>query len=164
VIRVFQAEIADTDAAAVVHPSTAEWTPVTAAMIRLEMIAGDIPARQSRALGDLPVGSAVITSGGDLHAQFIIHVIVRSIDEPVTESGIRRAVQNALRRADDWGITHIATPPLGTGAGNLDADESAAIMVPAFMEHPARTFDIYVDSDYEADVFRRHIAAAGGEQ
>jgi O-acetyl-ADP-ribose deacetylase len=162
VIRVFQAEIADTDAAAVIHPITAEWTPVTAAMIRLEMLAGDIPARQSRALGDLPVGSAVITSGGDLSAQFMIHVIVRSIDEPVTESGIRRGLQNALRRADDWGIKHIATPPLGTGAGNLDAEESAALMVSAFVEQPALDFDIYVDSDYEAEVFLRHIAAVGG--
>src|SRR5688500_10844558 len=128
-------------------------------MRRLEIVTGDAPTKQCEALGELPVGSAVITPAGDLNAQFMIHVVVRSYGEQVSEAGILRGLQNGLRRAEEWGIRRIGMPPLGTGAGNLDPDDSAAIMIPVLLEHirsersSVREIEIYVDSDYERDVF-----------
>lgn len=147
------------------RPVTAEWTAVTPSMRQLELAAGDAPAEQCRQLGELPVGSAVITGAGDLSAQFLIHIIVRSAEEPVTASGVRRGLQNGLRRLTEWGIRHVALAPLGTGAGNLDADESAAIMIPLLADQvradgALTEVEIYVDSDYERDVFARHVAVA----
>ncbi|CAN5651324.1 hypothetical protein BH23GEM10_BH23GEM10_18300 [soil metagenome] len=144
------------------RPITAEWEAVTPAMRRLDVKAGAAPAAQCMQLGELPVGSAVITAAGDLAAQFMIHVIVRAVDEPVTASGVRRGLQNGLRRLSEWGVRHVALVPLGTGAGNLDAEEAAAIMVPALVEHMAANevltqADIHVESDYEFDVFDRQI-------
>jgi len=166
VIRIVQGELAAAAAEAVLRPVTAEWTAVTHAMRRLELAAGEVPAEQCRRLGELPVGSAVITPAGDLPAQFMVHAIVRSMDEPVTESGVRRALQNGLRRIVEWGIQHVAMAPLGTGAGNLDADEAAAIMIPVLLEHmqaggPPAEVEIYVDSEYEKDVFERQLAMHG---
>lgn len=172
-IRIVQGDLAAADTEAVLRPVTAEWTAVTHAMRRLEIAAGEVPAEQCRRLGELPVGSAVITQAGDLPAQFMIHVIVRSVDEPVTEAGVRRALQNGLRRIAEWGIRRVAMAPLGTGAGNLDADEAASIMIPVLLEQvraggPPSEVEIYVDSDYEKDVFERHYAvhdaaATGGD-
>lgn len=161
-IRVINGEIADADAEAVLRPVTAEWSAPTPQMRRLEMLAGSEPEMQCRRLGELPVGSAIITGAGDLPAQFMIHVIIRSFEEPVTGTGVRRALQNGLRRLVEWGITHVAMPPLGTGAGNMDAEDAAAVMIPLIEEHLAthevpRQVDIYVDSDYEQDVFRRWV-------
>jgi O-acetyl-ADP-ribose deacetylase (regulator of RNase III) len=166
VIRVIQADIAGTALEAVLRPVTAEWSAVTPAMRRLEMAAGDAPAEQCRRLGELPVGSAVITPAGDLSAQFMIHVIVRSVDEPVTEAGVRRALQNGLRRIAEWGIGRVAMAPLGTGAGNLDAEDAAAIMVPLLTSQiraggPPSEVEIYVDTEYEKDAFERHLAREG---
>jgi O-acetyl-ADP-ribose deacetylase (regulator of RNase III) len=163
VIQVVRGELATTTAEAVLRPVSAEWTAVTPAMRRLELAAGLELERQCRTLGELPVGSAVITSAGELAAQFMIHVIVRSMEEPVTSGGVRRGLDNGLRRIDEWGIQRLAMAPLGTGAGNLDVDDAAAIIVPALIErirrgHPPRDVEIYVDSDYEKDVFERHIA------
>ncbi|MEX0907789.1 MAG: macro domain-containing protein [Gemmatimonadota bacterium] len=163
-IRVVLGELAEADVEAVLRPVTGEWGAVTPAMRRLEVAAGEAPARQYRQLGELPVGSAVITSAGDLSAQFMIHIVVRSIDERVTPSGVRRGLQNAIRRLEEWGIQRVAVAPLGTGAGNLDADESAAIMVPVLAESihaggPPLEVEIYVESEYEHDVFTRHAAA-----
>ena len=163
-IRIVQGELADTTAEAVLRPVTADWAAPTPAMRRLEIITGDAPTQQCRALGELPVGSAVITSAGDLDAQFMIHVVVRSYAEHVSESGIRRALRNGLRRVDEWGIQRLALPPLGTGAGNLDPDDAAAIMVPILHERiraggPPTSVEIFVDSDYEREVFERHVAA-----
>lgn len=161
-IRLVRGELGDADAEAVIRPVTAEWEAVTPAMRRLEMKAGSAPAAQCSQLGELPVGSAVITAAGDLSAQFMIHVIVRAADEPVTASGVRRGLQNGLRRLSEWGVRHVAMVPLGTGAGNLDAEEAAAIMVPALVEHMQAEAvltqaDIHVESDYEFDVFDRQI-------
>lgn len=161
-IRVVQGELAAADVEAVLRPVTAEWNAVTPAMRRLELAAGPAVEAQCRAMGELPVGSAIITAAGELPARFMVHVIVRSVDQPVSEAGVYRGLQNGLRRIAEWGIRRVAMPPLGTGAGNLDADDSAALMAPLIHEHmqagglPAEV-EIHVDSDYERDVFERHV-------
>jgi O-acetyl-ADP-ribose deacetylase len=165
VIRVVLGEITATTAEALLRPVSADWSAVTAATRRLELEAGPAFETQCRALGELPIGSAVITGAGGLPAKFMIHVVVRSVAEPVTASGVRRALENGLRRAAEWGIQRLALLPLGTGAGNLDADESAAIMIPALLaqlagDGPLADVELYMDSEYERDVFARHVAAA----
>ena len=165
-IRVVQGDLGGAALEAVLRPVSAEWTAVTPAMRRLEQAAGDAVAEQCRRLGELPVGSAVITPAGELYAQFMIHVVVRSMDEPVTEAGVRRGLQNGLRRIAEWGIQRVAMAPLGTGAGNLDAEDAAAIMIALLDEQiraggPPAEVEIYVDSEYERDAFERHIARGG---
>ena len=161
-IRILRAELADTEAAAVLRPVSAEWDPVTPATRRLEVAAGMPMVEECRRLGELPVGSAVITPAGDLRAQFMVHVIVRSIDEQVTPAIVKRGLQNGLRRLTEWGVESVALSPLGTGAGNLDPEESAREMIPVLLEHlstarePTR-IDVIVDSEYEQEVFEREL-------
>ena len=162
-IRVVRAPVEDTVAAAVLRPVTAEWDAVTPTMRRLELAAGPLPTEQCQRMGELPVGSAVITAAGTLRAQFIVHAVVRSVDEAVSATAVRRALQNGLRRLSEWAIETVAMPPLGTGAGNLDAEEAAQTMVPAILEHMReseypRDVEICVDSDYEREAFERTLA------
>jgi O-acetyl-ADP-ribose deacetylase len=166
VIRIVQGDLAGSSAEAVLRPVSAEWAAVTPAMRRLEIAAGPSVEAQCRTLGELPVGSATITPAGDLAAKFMIHVVVRSVEERVTEAGVRRGLQNGLRRLVEWGIRRVALPPLGTGAGNLDAEESAAIMIPVLLEQMAATgipaeVEVVVDSDYEREVFERRLHRTG---
>jgi O-acetyl-ADP-ribose deacetylase len=165
VIRIVKGDLAGSSAEAVLRPVSAEWTAVTSAMRRLEIAAGPSVEAQCRTLGELPVGSATITPAGDLAAQFMIHVVVRSAEEQVTEAGVRRGLQNGMRRLVEWGIRRVALPPLGTGAGNLDAEESAAIMIPVLLEQMATGIpaevEVIVDSDYEREVFERRLHRAG---
>ena len=162
-IAVVQADITSLPAAALVRPVSAEWDSVSAAARRIEIAAGPELNEQCEKLGDLPVGSAVLTSAGHLAAEYVVHTIVRSMDEPVSESSVYRAVQNALRRCVEWGIETLAMPPLGTGAGNLDVEDAASVIVPVLLEHmraaeyPA-TVTIVVESEYEYDVFRNEIS------
>ncbi|HEX7117621.1 MAG TPA: macro domain-containing protein [Longimicrobiales bacterium] len=164
-IEVRTGELADAGEAALLRPVDAGWSAVTPATRRLELAAGPALAEQCRRLGELPVGSAAITGAGVLRAEFMVHVVVRSAEEPVTPAGVRRALVNGLRRLTEWGIESVAMPPLGTGAGNLDAEESARIMVPAILEHqrgPARPLRvaIVVESEYELEAFRRVVAGS----
>ncbi|MDT8367600.1 MAG: macro domain-containing protein [Longimicrobiales bacterium] len=111
-------------------------------------------------LHDAPPGSAWITPAGSLSASFLIHLVVQSGDEPVTVESVRRALTNGLRRAAAFGIESVALTPLGIGAGNLDAETSAEVMVTvlvAHLEHDAapRVFELVVGTEYEEDIFRR---------
>lgn len=162
-IRVVQAELAETHHAAVIRPVSSEWDPVTPATRRLEIAAGPALAEQCRRMGELPVGSAVITSAGALpHAEWMVHVIVRSMLEPVTTDAVRRGLQNGLRRIAQMNITSCGVAPLGTGAGNLDAEESAREMIPVLLEHLQHArypevVDVIVDSEYELEAFERQL-------
>ena len=163
-ISVRLADLAEVRAAGIVRPVSAEWQAVTPAMRRLEMRAGPALAEQCTKLGELPVGSAAITTPGDIPVQFMVHAVVRSFEEQVSESAVRRALQNALRRVEEWGLETIAVAPFGTGAGNMDADESARVMIEVLYEHmqSARfpgSVEIVVDSEYELEVFQRQLAA-----
>lgn len=161
-IDVVLADIATVECAAIMRPVSAEWDPVTPAMRRLELVAGEVVAQQCSAMGELPIGSAVITSAGGAHAEFMVHVIVRSVVEPVSESVVQRALLNGLRRCVEWGIESLALPPIGTGAGNLDAEEVAQLMIPLIIEHmrdhpyPARV-KLVADSEYEQAAFEQML-------
>lgn len=167
-IRVLLGELADTDAAAVLRPVTSEWGAVTPAMRRLEMAAGPELGEQCERLGELPVGSAVITVAGALRAQFMVHVAVRSREEPVTPALVRRGLTNGLRRLAEWGIDSVAMAPLGTGAGNLDAEIAAEAMADVLAAHlvrepyPSRV-DVVVDSEYEKEAFERRLHPLPGD-
>ena len=161
-ISVRLADLAEVRAAAIIRPVSAEWQATTPAMRRLEMAAGPTLSEQCARLGELPVGSAAITPAGDLPVQFMVHAVVRSAEQQVSEAEVRRALQNALRRVDEWGLDHVALAPFGTGAGNLDAEQSARIMVEVLYEHMNHakhpgTVEIIVDSEYERESFERQI-------
>lgn len=159
-IDVYVGDLIESRTQAVVRPVCADWSAVTPAMRRLELAAGSQLAEQCSRLGELPPGSAAITGAGKLPAEFMVHAVVRSSDEPTTAAVVRNAMVNALRRLTEWEIDKVAMPLLGTGAGNLQVEESAEIMVSAILEHrrsaewPAGV-DVVVESEYERDVFQQ---------
>jgi len=108
---------------------------------------------------DLPVGAAVVTgAGGDLPAEFVIHAIIQSETEPVSQQGVARAWRSALERAQEWEFARLSAPPLGTGAGNLTLEDAADIMVTELTAHRARAafptdIALVVETDAEREVF-----------
>ena len=103
---------------------------------------------------ELAVGSAVVTDAGDLSADMVIHAVVRSSETPVTGASVRQALISALQRASDWEIARLATPPIGTGAGNLLMEEAARIMVDVLVQAMSSTAfprDVYVVVESEED-------------
>lgn len=155
---------------AVVRPVAADFSAVTPAMRRFEQAAGEAVAEQCRLLGDIPLGSAVITAGGALEANLIVHVAVRSATENATRPVVRQGFVNALRRLDEWGARTVAVAPLGTGAGNLDAETAADLMLSTLAgqrseDGPERVV-IVVEDAYQEAAFRgaalRHMGDQAG--
>lgn len=163
-IEVRLGELAVTVAKAYLRPITADGAAATVAARRLEIAAGPDVAEQLRRPGEFPVGSAMITGAGSLPAEYLIHVVVRSHEQPVTAEAVRRALVNGLRRLDEWGIESVALPLLGTGAGCLDPEEAAALVVPILVQSQqqrSRQVVIIAESEYERDLIERELLLQG---
>ena len=150
---------------AYLRPVASDFSPVTPAMRRLDAAAGERLREQLQRGGELPVGSATITPAGDLPADFLVSIVVRSVDEPVTPAAVERGLVNGLRRLREWAIDMAATVPLGTGAGNLDAETSARLMVATLRQEMSpdlmpRDIVIVVDNEYEKEAFERALGTS----
>lgn len=90
----------------------------------------NIVAKQGR----LPTGQAVITTGGDLLAKYVIHTvgpIYREAKAQAQAQGLRNCYVNSLKLAVKKGIQSIAFPSISTGAYGYPLDEAAPIAVAA---------------------------------
>jgi O-acetyl-ADP-ribose deacetylase (regulator of RNase III) len=153
---------------AVLRPVTSVFDGTSAASRRLEDGAGASVRTRLDQVGDVPPGAAVITPGGDLPFSFLIHAVIQSPDEPVSEHAVRNALVNGLRRADEWGVESLTVLPFGVGAGNLDADDAARVAVQVLQEHLFRAdtleeIVIAVPSEYLAEAFQTCLARLPGE-
>ena len=161
-IEVRTDDLAFVTADAIARPVDAELRATTPLMRRLEVAGGETLARHLRVNEPLAVGSAVVTPAGALGVELLIHGVVSSDTEPVTRTSVRQAVSSALQRAADWGIEHLALPPFGIGAGNLDVEESAELIADAIRRHRQSakfptTITIVVETAFEHDVFERLV-------
>jgi len=168
-IRVVQSGALEVEAEAILRSVSATLEADTPFSRNLEIAAGKDISERLQAMGDLPVGAAVITPGGELSGRFLIHVVLQSLAEPVTLEGLRSALKNGLRRAEEWGLESVAIPPLGTGAGNLEAEEAAGVMIPVVSDHLAqaeslREVLILVGTGFEEEVFSRSLQWLEGKE
>ena len=157
-------DLAFVAADALAWPVSAELRATTPLLRRLEASLGTTLAEQLHVQEPLPVGSAVVTGAGALAVELLIHAVVASDSEPVTASGVRRALTSALQRTVDWQIAHLACAPFGLGAGNLGVEESADVMLETIRGHCARArfperVTVVVETPLEQEVF---TAALGG--
>lgn len=163
-IRIVRGNLAEVPAEACIRPMRADGESVSAVGQRLEAAAGPAVMARIQGQGDSPVGTAILTPSGGLPGDFLVHVVLQSAEEPATAAVIRRGLVNALRRAADFGIETVALPPLGLGAGNLEAEESAKVVVEVIRDHvsegrPPLAFHIVVESEFEESVFASLVAA-----
>lgn len=124
---------------AVIRPSNEHLDPVTPAMSRLDTQAGEQFAAQRRVQMPLDVGAAVVTGAGDLTAKFVVHAVVQTRVTAAGRDAIRRALLSAWQRASDWELETIATPLVGSGAGQLSLEEAATILADTLHEHRAHS-------------------------
>lgn len=165
-IQIVHGDLAAADTEAVIRPSRADGMAINAVGLRLASAAGAPVMERITGQGELPVGTAVLAPSGGLPCAFLINVVLQSAEEPVTSHSVQRGLVNALRRAADFGIESLALPPLGVGAGNLEVEDSAKVIVDVIRNHlaegvPPLAFRIVVDSEYEESVFAALVGGSG---
>jgi O-acetyl-ADP-ribose deacetylase (regulator of RNase III) len=89
---------------------------------------GLAPFRELARVGPMPLGSAVVTSAGNLPFKGIIHVAGINMLWRASERSIRDSVANALARAREHGFRSVAFPLIGAGSGSFDEEKALAVM------------------------------------
>jgi O-acetyl-ADP-ribose deacetylase (regulator of RNase III) len=102
----------------------------------------------------LDVGAAVVTGAGDLAASFVVHAVIQSDHTRSSPDSVRRALLSAWQRANDWELRSIATPLIGSGAGQLSLEDAATILAETLEEHRQRAqypTDVQIVLEREVD-------------
>lgn len=159
-------DLAFYDGEAIVRPVNADLGATTPLMRRLEQAAGAALVEQLQRQDQLPVGAAVVTGAGDLAAKLLVHAVVSSDTEPVSRATVRQALASALHRVESWQIGAVAIAPFGLGAGNLDIETSADVMLDALASHLKRSrfptaVTFVVESDEEAQAVEYAVRRSG---
>ena len=106
---------------------------------------GDSIAEELSKYKNINIGESVLTSSGNLKSKYIIHVALSHFDEPVNEEDIPRALLNALRLANDNGISSLSIPDMSVGIVRVSPRKTAEKIfetVKKFIETENRTLTL----------------------
>ncbi|HSE42594.1 MAG TPA: macro domain-containing protein [Acidobacteriota bacterium] len=130
-IIVKRADITEEDSGAIVNAANSHLqhgAGVAGAIVRK---GGRIIQEESDRIGYVPVGSAAITTGGDLKAPYVIHAVGPRMGEGEEDEKLRNATANSLRLADGEAIHTISLPAISTGIFGYPMGRCAEIMLNA---------------------------------
>jgi O-acetyl-ADP-ribose deacetylase len=128
---------------------------------------GPVIMEECRKIGGCPTGQAVITTGGNLKAKYVIHTV-----GPIYQGGNRNeprllasAYQESLKLAEKKRICSVAFPSLSTGAYGYPLEEAARIAVKTVVDY-AREHPVFKKVGFVlfgAQAFQAYIQAAEKE-
>ena len=128
-IIIKQSDITTEDVDAIVNAANSQLQHgggVAGAIVRK---GGQLIQQESDKVAPVPVGSAVITTGGNLKAHFVIHAVGPRMGEGDEDEKLRNATLNSLRLADDERLQTIAFPAISSGIFGFPIDRCAEIML-----------------------------------
>ncbi len=80
-------------------------------------------------IGGTPVGTAVLTGGGELKAKHVIHAVGPRMGEGDEDRKLQSAIRSSLALADRHGLKSIALPAISTGSFGFPMDRCARILL-----------------------------------
>ncbi|HEX6593355.1 MAG TPA: O-acetyl-ADP-ribose deacetylase [Bacillota bacterium] len=114
----------------------------------------------------LPAGEAVVTSGYDLPAQYVIHTVgpVWKENKEKADELLSNCYRNSLQLAMDIGAKSISFPSISTGAYRFPIDRAAGIALTTIIDFLKKNdfgtvvMTLFSSSDYEAyEVALKHL-------
>src|SRR6185295_13577717 len=134
-LKMMRADITTVDADAIVNSANNDLVMGGGVSGAIRRVAGQQVQDECHKIGAVPLGTAVVASGGLLKAQFIIHAAVNPLGMWSDAKSVRNAMKSVLKRADEKQIKRLAIPALGTGAGALAVERCADILIEEVMKH-----------------------------
>ena len=86
-------------------------------------------------IGGTYVGGAVITTGGNLKAKYVIHAVGPRMGEGNEDETLKNATLNSLKLIDEKKLKSIAFPAISTGIFGYPIDRCSKIMISTAKEH-----------------------------
>lgn len=138
VIELFIGDLIQTEYDAIVIPSNSRLLP--SGELRCKVIREAGPKVQvecnviAQKISSIPVGSAVITSGGNLKSRFIIHTRAGHDGKKLV-----LATWNSLKTADKHNLKSLVYPPLLKDVIGFSAKKSGQLMLPTIKKYLIET-------------------------
>lgn len=136
-IEIIKGDITLLDTEAIVNPANTFLMHSGGLAAAIVKRGGMIIQQESKKIGNVPTGGAVITSGGNLKAKHVIHAVgPRYKDGKSGEAEkLKMAVENSLVVAEKKKLKSIAIPAISSGIFGYPITESSRIIVETVLEH-----------------------------
>ena len=161
-IKIVQGDITDLDTDVIVNAANAQLILGGGVAGAIRLKGGPKIQEECNEIGGTFVGGAVITTGGNLKAKYVIHAVGPRMGEGDEDSKLTNAVLNSLKLTDEHGLKTIAFPAISTGIFGYPIEKCAKIMIFTIKKYLAGEtqikeviFCLYTNSDYE--VFNKKL-------
>jgi O-acetyl-ADP-ribose deacetylase (regulator of RNase III) len=157
-IEITEGDISTQDTDAIVNAANNHFWMGAGVAGAIKRRGGEEIEAEAMRQGPVDPGECVITAGGRLAAQHVIHAAVMGQDLRTSASLIERATRNSLALADAHKLASIAFPAFGTGVGGFPLEECARVMIGAvrayqpgslrlvrFVLYGQQAYDTFVD-------------------
>ncbi len=123
---------------------------------------GPIIQEECNKIGGTFVGGAVITTGGNLKAKYVIHAVGPRMGEGNEDEKLKNATLNSLKLMDEYKLKTIAFPAISTGIFGYSIESCAKIMISNAKHYLMRDtqiecikFCLFTASDYK--IFEKEL-------
>ena len=141
VLELTQGDITDLDTDAIVNAANTALQLGGGVAGAIRRKGGPKIQEECNKIGGTHVGGAVITTGGNLKAKYVIHAVGPRHGEEHEDEKLKDATLNSLILADKNNLKSIAFPAISTGIFGFPKDRCATIMLSttiAYLEGPTR--------------------------
>ena len=141
ILELIQGDITDSDIDAIVNAANAALQLGAGVAGAIRRKGGPKIQEECNKIGGTYVGGAVITTGGNLKAKYVIHAVGPRYGEEHEDEKLKDATLNSLILADKNNLKSIAFPAISTGIFGFPKDRCATIMLSitiAYLEGPTK--------------------------
>jgi O-acetyl-ADP-ribose deacetylase (regulator of RNase III) len=128
-LELIQGDITEQESDAIVNPANTHLQMGGGAAGAIRKKGGKGIQDECDGIGNIAVGEAVITGGGDLKAAHVIHAVGPRMGEGEEDSKLISATLNSLKIADENSLKTLVFPAISTGIFGYPLDRCAVVML-----------------------------------
>lgn len=134
-VKLVDADLTDMNVDAIVNAANAALQLGGGVAGAIRRKGGPAIQQECDKIGGTPVGTAVITTGGNLKAKHVIHAVGPMMGEGDEDRKLRGATLSSLKVADENHLKSIAFPAISTGIFGFPIERCAEIMLSTTIEY-----------------------------
>jgi O-acetyl-ADP-ribose deacetylase (regulator of RNase III) len=128
-IKVINGSILDQDVDAIVNAANSLGMMGGGIAGAIKQAGGEIIETEAVKQAPIPIGTAILTSGGSLPFKIIHAPTMKGPGDRTSTENVRMATRAALELADKSRFRRIALPGMGTGVGRVQPEDAAKVMI-----------------------------------
>lgn len=129
VLELVKGDITEMDTDAIVNAANAQLVMGGGVAGAIRRKGGAKIQEECDRIGGTSVGGAVITTGGNLKAKYVIHAVGPRMGEGDEDNKLRNATLNSLKVANQHHLKSLTFPAISTGIFGFPLDRCARIML-----------------------------------